>query len=451
MEGSLPVADDGVEDCIDCNTPHTLRPRRKSAPSCALDRKSIMKKVRLLVAKNNLSDEEQLFLLQHHEFVSLAKSRARSYSEMKERQKEVKDSEDVLREKCQQLSDLIRSASHVIVYTGAGISTSADIPDYRGENGVWTKLKSGQTVVMGRSIVLAEPTYSHMCINELIKRGYVKYVLSQNCDGLHIRSGLPPHLLAEIHGNMFTEICPSCSKTYYRVFDVTENTGLRRHKTGRTCDDCHSLLTDTIVHFGEKSYPSWPHNWDEASSNADEADLILCLGTSLKVLRSYKQLWAIDRPKSARAKLVIVNLQWTPKDKQAVLKINGLVDDVLARLLKHLELTPNPYIWKEDSLIRLATSVKAKETESFHTYCIPLPAEQALLFPESSSSEAQRSINAALVDVKDEDGNADEDVFASSLELHSTPSLITPSWFGKGCRKSSSSSKKRRRKSKQSS
>ena len=69
-----------------------------------------------------------------------------------------------------------------------------------------------------------------------------------------------------------------------RLFDTTERTGLRHHGTQRECMVCTSELRDTIVHFGEKS-PGLksPYNWEEAASAADGADVILCLGTSLKV------------------------------------------------------------------------------------------------------------------------------------------------------------------------
>lgn len=85
----------------------------------------------------------------------------------------------------------------------------------------------------------------------------------------------------------------------------------------------YSPTQDTIVHYGEKGDIDVVHGWRRALAHAADADLILCLGTSLKVLKSYPGLWAARRQRNpaARAKLAIVNLQWTPLDDGAELKI----------------------------------------------------------------------------------------------------------------------------------
>ncbi len=72
-----------------------------------------------------------------------------------------------------------------------------------------------------------EPTFSHMALNALMKLNKVNHIVSQNCDGLHVRSGIDRAKLSELHGNCFIEFCSECFHEYIRLFDVTEKSSFR--------------------------------------------------------------------------------------------------------------------------------------------------------------------------------------------------------------------------------
>ncbi|KAG6442312.1 NAD-dependent protein deacetylase sirtuin-7 [Manduca sexta] len=311
-----------------------------------------------------------------------------------ERSREVEDSPRVLREKCRRLARALRNAKHLVVYTGAGISTAADIPDYRGPHGVWTRLQRGESV-RRVDVSRAVPTFTHMALTALWARGALKFVVSQNCDGLHVRAGMPRRALAELHGDMFAELCAPCRRLYLRAFDTTERTARHRHGTRRLCHACGTELRDSIVHFGERGRAAWPLNWAGALRHAARADVVLCLGSSLKVLRRYPRLWRMRSAPSARPALYIVNLQWTPKDAVAALKINARCDAVMRQVARRLKLRVPRYRPARDPLLAHATPLAPPEAHTTRRPTLRVPPEDCSDGGDSSEPSEPSSPSAS--------------------------------------------------------
>ena len=125
---------------------------------------------------------------------------------------QVFDSAEELDQKCAELAELLRTSRHAVFHTGAGVSTSAGIPDFRGPQGVWTLEKRKRKVEGGVSFTEAQPTPTHRAIQALVAREMAVFVVSQNVDGLHLKSGLPREHLAELHGNVMVERCERCGR-----------------------------------------------------------------------------------------------------------------------------------------------------------------------------------------------------------------------------------------------
>lgn len=305
-----------------------------------------------------------------------------------------------LKEKSRTLAKMILESNYTVVYTGAGISTSASIPDYRGPDGLWTQLKRIGRFSMTRNCDLtnAEPTLTHMALKELCRRRLVKHIVSQNCDGLHLRSGIPQRQLSDIHGNMYIEVCPTCEKQYFRQTDVTDLTSRHRHKTGRRCHSCkepNNNLIDTIVLYGERSRTNWPMNWEQAGKAAKKADLIICLGSSLKTLVKYYCLWPRTllriNSKAPETKLVVINLQGTPKDRIASLKINGKCDLIMQLVMQELNMNIPSYNRFDDPLRTISIPFKPEERAKLR---------RNLLFDTENLNNTQKPANLFVSELK---------------------------------------------------
>jgi len=143
-----------------------------------------------------------------------------------------------------------------------------------------------------------------MALLELVNREIIKYVISQNVDGLHSRSGILPSKLLDLQGNNLLEKCMRCKRLLYRDYHVRTAEKNKEHRTGRKCDSarCGGELKDVLVNFGEHLHDA---TLEWAGHNAKDADILICMGSSMKVAPASCMA---KYTKQAGGKVVIINL-----------------------------------------------------------------------------------------------------------------------------------------------
>ena len=231
----------------------------------------------------------------------------------------------------EELSRCILDSDHTVAFTGAGISTDSGIPDFRGPDGVWTRRDAGLPAPEWRAPRdRIEPNAPHLSLVELQRLGKLQFLIPQNTDNLHRRSGIRPELLAELHGNGQLMRCTDCGRTYTR-----EEVGWDKNRWGpgfRTqrpmpgqpvCAVCGGRLVSSVVNFGD----SLPRGeLALAEHHAHRCELMLVLGSSLTVQPAASLVGLALR---SRKRVVLINHGKTPYDRAATLRVWTCIGDVL--------------------------------------------------------------------------------------------------------------------------
>ncbi len=244
-----------------------------------------------------------------------------------------------IEEKINLTADWIAESNKLVVFTGAGISTASGISDYRGPDGVWTRRDKGLPPKKPQiPFDQVKPNVNHYAIVELLEIGKLDYLISQNVDGLHAKSGIPFEKLAELHGNHFFLKCLSCNKKM--LFEEAGwdksiwNNGYRTTpvREGQpTCPHCQGRIISSIVNFGD---PLPYDELEESVRRSEEADVFFVIGSSLVVTP------AANMPGYAKrkgAKLIILNKGETPYDDIVDLRFDDLIEDVLPPIVKRVK------------------------------------------------------------------------------------------------------------------
>ncbi|HEX6859593.1 MAG TPA: Sir2 family NAD-dependent protein deacetylase [Caulobacteraceae bacterium] len=239
------------------------------------------------------------------------------------------------------LADMIEQARRVAVFTGAGISTESGIPDFRSPGGVWSKIKpiyfqdfvddeekrreAWRRVFSGAAgWVGAAPNAGHRAVANLVERGKVAAVITQNVDNLHQASGVPPEQVIELHGNASYAKCLTCAARH-ELEDLREP--FLASEAPPLCARCGGLLKTATVSFGQSMPES---EMIRAEAETLSCDLFLVLGSSLVVYP------AAGFPIMARdngAMLAIVNREPTDLDRIADLVLHEEIGPVMSAVV----------------------------------------------------------------------------------------------------------------------
>jgi NAD-dependent deacetylase len=243
------------------------------------------------------------------------------------------------------LVTLLSVSQRVAVFTGAGISTESGIPDFRGPDGVWTRIKpiyfqefitspAARQEAWRRRFsnedgwVGAKPNAGHAAIAQLARDGKAFSVITQNVDNLHQESGVPSAQVIELHGNATYARCLECCARIELDALAAE---FRATGTVGPCKRCGGIVKTATISFGQ-SMPVL--EMQRAETAASSCDLMLVLGSSLSVFP------AADLPVRAKnhgARLAIINAEVTQMDELADLVIHAGIGPTLSAALLRLE------------------------------------------------------------------------------------------------------------------
>jgi NAD-dependent deacetylase len=240
----------------------------------------------------------------------------------------------------QQIIELTRAiarAQRAVVFTGAGISTESGIPDFRSPGGIWTRMAPidfaeflaseearretwRRRFDMQETFGAAAPNRGHRAVAELVCRGKVAAVVTQNIDGLHQASGIADTRVVELHGNTTYAHCLDC-KTRYEL----EILRLAFERDGEVplCDRCGGFVKTATISFGQ-AMPLEAMRRAEIETRA--ADLFIVAGSSLVV---YPAAGFPELAKRNGATLVIINREPTALDAIADLVLHRSIGETL--------------------------------------------------------------------------------------------------------------------------
>ena len=233
------------------------------------------------------------------------------------------------------LAGYLRAAQRILMFTGAGISTSSGIPDFRGPQGIWTKRKpvyyqefmSSEAArieywdfkLEGAEVFgQARPNAVHTAIRKLEDAGKLSMVLTQNVDGLHYMAGSKNIL--ELHGNILNVRCSECGA-------FAETWGDDLEYVPR-CEKCNGLLRPDVVWFEE----SLPREQLEAAVDATHnCQVFFSIGTSGVV---HPAAALAHAARSEGSIVVEINAEPTPLTSKVDFAFHGKSGEILPELVK---------------------------------------------------------------------------------------------------------------------
>jgi NAD-dependent SIR2 family protein deacetylase len=194
---------------------------------------------------------------------------------------------------------LLQSSTHITLITGAGVSTSCGIPDFRSKGGIYSQVNKYTLPEPEDMFDLLyfksnphpffhfvkellpgnfTPSASHHFLSALETRGKLLRNYTQNLDDLEIQAGVSVDKLYQCHGTFRTATCMICQNRY-TLEDI--RLGIeQQHIPHCTASGCLGVIKPDIVMFGEQLEDQFAKCMKEDKVHTD---LLIVMGTSLKV------------------------------------------------------------------------------------------------------------------------------------------------------------------------